>query len=126
MFYLYHKKAVNSLAKIPILSDRVKSLIKENGLTMRFFNDMFGKNRSFLSNVLSGSDSITESQLSFLADKLNTTPEYLKGETDQKEKPATEIGDGLSDYDSRVLAWFYSLPPEKRKAILEIGDGPKE
>lgn len=114
------------MAKIPILSDRVKSLIKENGLTMRFFNDMFGKNRSFLSNVLSGSDSITESQLSFLADKLNTTPEYLKGETDQKEKPATEIGDGLSDYDSRVLAWFYSLPPEKRKAILEIGDGPKE
>lgn len=126
MFYLYHKKAVNSLAKIPILSDRVKSLIKENGLTMRFFNDMFGKNRSFLSNVLSGSDSITESQLSFLADKLNTTPEYLKGETDQKEKPATETGSGLSDYDSRVLAWFYSLPPEKRKAILEIGDGPKE
>lgn len=126
MFYLYHKKAVYSLAKIPILSDRVKSLIKENGLTMRFFNDMFGKNRSFLSNVLSGSDSITESQLSFLADKLNTTPEYLKGETDQKEKPATETGSGLSDYDSRVLAWFYSLPPEKRKAILEIGDGPKE
>ena len=94
MFYLYHKKVVNALAKIYIYPDRVKRLIKENGLTMRFFNEKFGKNRSFLSNVLSGSDSITDIQLSYLADKLNTTPEYLKGETDLKEKPATETGSG--------------------------------
>ena len=57
---------------------------------------------------------------------MNTTPEYLKGETDEKEKPTGAQADELSEYDARVLAWFRSLPQEKRKAILDLGDGPQE
>ena len=108
-----------------IRADRIKALLKESGLTMKYFNDKFGKNRSFLSNVLSGSDNIDETQIAFIAEKLNTTTAYLKGETDKKEKPAGNKADELSDYDARVLAWFRSLPPVKREAILNLGDGPK-
>ena len=90
-------------------------LCRRIGVAKVYFNDIDKSGRD-----------IPDDKLSAIANLLSTTPEYLKGETDQKEKPATETGSGLSDYDSRVLAWFYSLPPEKRKAILEIGDGPKE
>lgn len=111
--------------KTILKADRVRALLKENGLTMKFFNDKFGKNRSFLSNVLSGSDNIDEAQIEFLADKLHTTPEYLKGETDKKERPDTQ-SIKPNDKDMRLVNWFRSLPVEKRKAILDLGDGPKD
>lgn len=63
--------------------------------------------------------------LSKISNYFGVSVDHLLG-NDPKEKPASESADGLSDYDARVLAWFRSLPPEKRKAILEIGDGPKE
>lgn len=97
-----------------IRADRIKALLKENGLTMKFFNDKFGKNRSFLSNVLSGSDNIDEAQIEFLAEKLNTTPEYLKGETDIKEKPATTQDDELDKEFSELIK---RLSPEQMEII---------
>lgn len=50
-------------------------------------------------------------------------------------KPVTTLGDGqeeneeniiVSDYDKRFLAWFHSIPEEKRKAILISQDAPKD
>lgn len=106
--------------------DRIMELAKTQGIKLSYLAGLFGLGRTYFQDVKKRNADIPEDRLIVIAEKLNTTPEYLKGETDQKEKPATETGSGLSDYDSRVLAWFYSLPPEKRKAILEIGDGPKE
>ena len=42
------------------------------------------------------------------------------------EKTASPTADGLSEYDIKALAWFHSLSPEKRKAILSLADGPEE
>ena len=55
--------------------------------------------------------------------------DYLVGRTN--EKTATYNGDGdssdlLTDYDKRFMAWFRSLPPEKRKAILIAQDAPED
>ena len=82
---------------------------------MKYFNDKFGKNRSFLSNVLSGSDNIGESQIAFLAEALHTTPEYLKGETDQKEKPATETSSGRN---KELLDLLEQLTEEQRQMLI--------
>ena len=49
---------------------------------------------------------------------------YLLGE--ENEKTASPTTDGLSEYDIKALAWFHSLSPEKRKAILSLADGPEE
>lgn len=106
--------------------DRVIQLAKEKGVSQAYICGKLGLRRTYLADVRLGKDSIPDDRLAIIADILNTTPEYLKGETDQKEKPAGESTDGLSDYEVRMLAWFRSLPPEKRRAILEIGDGPKE
>lgn len=106
--------------------DRVLQLAKEKGISQAYICGKLGLRRTYLADVRLGKDSIPDDRLAIIADILNTTPEYLKGETDKKEKPTSDSADGLSDYDARVLAWFHSLPPEKMRAILEIGDGPKE
>ncbi len=106
--------------------NRVLQLAKEKGISQAFICGKLGLRRTYLSEVRMGKDSLPDDRLAIIADLLNTTPEYLKGETDIKEKPAGKFTDGLSDYDARLLDWFHSLPLEKRQAILEIGDGPKK
>lgn len=106
--------------------DRVMKLAKAEGIKLSYLAGLFGLGRTYFQDVKKRNADIPEDRLIIIAEKLNTTPEYLKGETDTKEKPTGESTDGLSEYDARVLDWFHSLPPEKRQAILEIGDGPKE
>lgn len=58
-----------------------------------------------------------------IANIIEVSIEELTGE---KENPAPILGGGISEHDVRILEWFHSLPEEKRRAILEIADGPKE
>lgn len=91
---------------------KLKSLLKEQGLSMKYFNDMLGKNRSYLSNVITGSDSITLEDLEKVAEKLNTTVEYLTDQSDQKEKPTPDevsvddLIDMVLKLDDKKLAEF--------------------
>ncbi|HIW74758.1 MAG TPA: helix-turn-helix domain-containing protein [Firmicutes bacterium] len=107
-------------------TDRIRELAKQSDLSLAFLCRRIGVAKVYFNDIDKSGRDIPDYKLSVIADILNTTPEYLRGETDVKEKPAGNKADELSDYDARVLAWFRSLPPEKRKAILEIGDGPKE
>lgn len=109
-----------------VIIDRIVELSKERGIKLSYLAGLFGLGRTYFQDVKKRNSNIPDDRLFVIAEKLNTTPEYLKGETDQKERPADSKADELSEYDSRVLAWFHSLPPEKRQAILEIGGGPKE
>lgn len=94
-------------------ASKLKCLLKEQGLSMKYFNDMLGKNRSYLSNVMTGSDSISFDDLEKVAHKLNTTVEYLTDQSDQKEKPApTEV-----DMDE-LLKIMLNLPREKKEELL--------
>ena len=93
-------------------ASKLKCLLKEQGLSMKYFNDMLGKNRSYLSNVMTGSDSISFDDLEKVAHKLNTTVEYLTDQSDQKEKPAeTEV-----DIDKLIETILY-LPREKKEKL---------
>jgi transcriptional regulator with XRE-family HTH domain len=65
----------------------LKAALKKEGKTMRHFNERLGKNRSFLSNVLTGSEKITRDELQVVADGLGTTVEYLMGETNDSRLP---------------------------------------
>lgn len=59
-----------------------------------------------------------------IAEALGTTTDYLL--YGQKENTVPQEGDGLSAKDQRLLKWFRSLPPEKQRAILNLGDGPAD
>lgn len=109
--------------------DRLERLIKDQGKKKSFLCELAGKRRGYIADAKAGNGTISDETLAIFARELGTTVAYLTGESDEvrpKEKPADPKIDGLSDYELRLLAWFRSLPPEKRRAILEIGDGPKE
>lgn len=70
-----------------------------------------------ISDWKSGKAFPTNAVLHALADYLDTTPEYLKGETDIKEKPS-DSGE-LDKIDREIIKIFTSLSDEKKQAALE-------
>ena len=69
---------------------------------------------------LSGRNSSYKKYIHAIADYLNVSVEYLKGETDQKEKPLT-IGEELSEDEKMLLNLFRQIPEERQQAFLEMG-----
>ena len=67
-----YKKCINS----------IQALAKKQGISMKFLCDQLGKRRSFLSEVRLGKDRIHDNEIEVIASILNTTPAYLRGETD--------------------------------------------
>ena len=59
-----------------------------------------------------------------LAAYFSVSVDFLLGQ--EKEKPSTVSGEGLSDSDIKLLEWFRSLPEEKRRAILIASDAPED
>lgn len=75
--------------------------------------------------------------LLMLANYFHVSTDYLLGNAadprtiseqtiETENKPTISNRSGRSVYDAVVLNWFHSLPPEKRQAILCLGDAPKE
>lgn len=95
--------------------DRIKELAKSNGLTMKYLAGKVGKYPGFLSCVRNGTDRINDDELKAIADILSTTPEYLKGETDIKEKPIAETGDGRN---KELLDLFERLTEDQRQMLI--------
>ena len=106
--------------------NRIIELLKRNGRNQKELMDYLGIKKSAFTDWKAGKSRSYLKYASEIAGYFGVTTDYLlRGETDIKEKPAGNKADELSDYDARVLAWFRSLPPEKREAILNLGDGPK-
>lgn len=93
---------------------KIKELAKERGIRMGYIYEKIGCSRSKFSDVESGKSSISEREYAIIAAILNTTPEYLKGETDQKEKPAGESTDGQ---DAEFYDLIKKLSPEQRELV---------
>ena len=103
------------LGQLAVCGETQRALCAFVGINEQVFTDWkAGRNKSYLKHIAK------------ISEFLGVSVDYLLGTTDQKEKPTGAQADELSEYDARVLAWFHSLPPEKRQAILQIGGGPKE
>ena len=94
---------------------------------MKYLAEKIGKYPGFLSCVRNGTDRINDDELQVIADILNTTPEYLKGETDIKEKPATtqddELISALEDPQiMKLVKRLYDVPKEERDRLERIID----
>lgn len=95
--------------------DRVLQLAKEKGISQAFICGKLGLRRTYLSDVRLGKDSLSNERLSMIADILNTTPEYLNGETDTKEKPADLV---VSGKDKELLDLIEKLTEEQRQMLI--------
>mgnify|MGYP005943294895 CR=1 FL=1 len=102
--------------------DRVLQLAKEKGVSQAFICGKLGVRRTYLSEVRVGKDNLADDRLSIIADLLNTTPEYLKGETETKEKgSATENGDrSLTKEEWDVISAYRAASEEIKDAVKRI------
>lgn len=99
----------------------VKKLCLERGIKPTNACKESGVGGSFLSDINRGQTPSIE-KVETLANYLGVTVSELIGE----EKPTPAAGDGLAERAIRLDAWFQSLPPETRKAILTLGGGPED
>ena len=123
--------------------DKIKSLAKEQGIKLGFICSQLGLTESYFRSVKQGKNKISDERLSIIADILNTTPEYLRDETDQKEKSATEEKplpdilyryNELSEDKQREVVSFieFKLAQQKEKPddyigqIAAFGSGPSD
>lgn len=122
-FYILHKKKVFVLAKVPHVNmDKIRTLSDAAGIKMKFFCDTFGRQRSFMTDVKNGKTFLSEEQLLFVADKLNTTVEYLTDKTEQKEKPTADNSGELNENVERVLDKLMKMHPEDIEKTIAFAD----
>ena len=70
---------------------RIKALLKEKGLKQKYLFEQIGKSPVMFRDWQAGKSKPTDSVLQKISDVLDTTPEYLRGETDIKAKKAPSI-----------------------------------
>lgn len=78
--------------------DRIQELVNLCGKKKSFLSEAMGFSSRYLIDAKKQNTNIADEPLQILAKELKTTPEYLRGETDDpgiKKAPATE-GEGLS------------------------------
>ena len=95
-------------------TDRIRELAKQCDLPLAFLCRRIGVAKVYFNDIDKSGRDIPDDKLSVIADILNTTPEYLKGETDIKEKPATTQDDELDKEFSELIK---QLSPEQMEII---------
>ena len=99
--------------------DKIKSLAKSKGIKIKYICLQLGLSETYLANVRNGRDRMTPERLEIIARILETTPEYLKGETDnpeiQKKEPTAIFED---ERQAELNAIFERMPDEESKDKL--------
>lgn len=97
--------------------DRIDLLLKEKSITRKKMSEDLGIGKNQLKKWEKGEATPNKAIIFGIADYLGTTPEYLLGETDIKEKP-TGAGE-LSQDNKELFNLCLSLPPEKRQQAYD-------
>lgn len=99
--------------------DKIVALIKASGFTNAEIAQQLNLNQQVITDWKSGKSQSYKKYLYQLAELLNTTPEYLKGKTDKKEKPTkaithqlaleqklSHIGYSIGFYEDDAMPWI--------------------
>lgn len=111
---------------VDIVLERILSLIprKENGAFVHGAKKDFAKSIGYdsgdiVSMWIKGTSSSYMGKIHEISNIYNVSIEYLKGETDIKEK-VTANGDDLSDKEMELLKVFRSLTDEEQELFLKM------
>lgn len=105
---------------------RIKALADDRGLRMQHLAKRLNADAGFFSECSRGKRKMTAAQIETLADALSTTPAYLLGESDEKEKPTGAVADGLSAKERELIEAFRGLNPEEQDAWVLVLRGKKK
>lgn len=76
--------------------DRIRALAKEKGIKLGYITSVLGVSHTYFADVKNKKLDIPDERLKSIANILNTTPEYLRYETDdpsRSDKPAVTDDD---------------------------------
>jgi len=78
--------------------ERLYARIRERGVTQKFLCQQAGKGRQYIIDARSGNGSISPEALEIFARTLDTTVDWLTGNSDVKERPHSPVApDALVD-----------------------------
>lgn len=128
---------------VKIIYDAIKDPIKKLFRSNVVFCEAMGftGRDSWVSDLKRGRNLPSPEEAARMCVLLQTTPEEILSEEEdvelvrslieqerkksvKKERPADS--EALTPKDKALLTWFHSLPQEKREALLNLGDAPKE
>ena len=90
--------------------DRLYELSKKHGVSKAHLCSLVGKNGSYVSDLRRIKRDPPPDAIEAWAEALHTTPVYLLGKTDKKNKPTAEAMD---------FEWFINLSPENKAKVME-------
>ena len=97
---------------------KIKFLAQERGIKLNFICAQLGlTSRTYFHDIEKNGRTIPADKLSIIADILNTTPEYLLGLTDKKEKPKSNIKFNLG-FMAEGVRFELTCPKGKRCSRL--------
>ena len=100
--------------------DKLKDRAKELGIKLSFLCDKIGVYPTYIADSKNKNLDIPNERLTMIADLLNTTIEYLRDETDIKEKQSSSPSEDISEERKELHSLIDRLPPERRQEAAEI------
>lgn len=102
---------------------RFENLRKDRGVTKAFLCSIVGRGKQYINDCMTRNTNIPAEYIKKWADALGTTPEYLNGETDEKEKPATGLpSDGLSEKKIQLINQIRDADDDTVDLLFQIAD----
>lgn len=102
-----------------ITLDRIIQELKAQNKKQQDLTDCLGINYSSFGNWKAGRNSSYKKYIHAIADYLDVSVEYLRGETDIKKDSPSSIENELSEYKD-VIELFKAATPELRAAALAV------
>ena len=90
-------------------TDRLLERAKELGVSQAHLAELVGRQRYYLADLARKGTQPPAETVAVWAEALSTTPAYLLGETDEKEKPTGTVADGLDKADAEVPRITYAF-----------------
>ena len=91
--------------------DRIRNLVREKDFTVAMLCRKIGVSKGYFTEAEAKGRELSQERLIQIANALETTVEYLRGETDQKEKPTAGNGK-LSEKDKKIIDLMSDLSEE--------------
>lgn len=100
--------------------ERAKKIATEKGINVSFVCREVGKSRGYISQMLVSGRDFPDEMLAPVANALGVTVEELTGESEQKEKPAPQMENGLDAKAQATLNKMKKLSPEQQAAFWDM------
>ena len=104
--------------------DRLEELIKGSGKSKIYLCKKMNLGPTYLRDAKKQNSNIKDEPLRILAEELNTTPEYLRGETDDpgvKKAPTDKIDERI--LDAGLIKRLVLLTPDELRRVDDFVQG---